>query len=72
MWRMLRGVQPVNPGYGIRGDQATLRERRTLLFNGLAIGEEFWKQAPERQHVVLLSGEAIDSDLPSGRGQGTA
>ena len=72
---MLRGVQPVDPGYGIQGDQVTVREWRALLFRTIkwsGSGEEGWERAPEQQHIVLLNTEGIDLDLPSGGGQETA
>ena len=75
MWGMLRRVQPVNPGYGIHGDQATLRERRALLFHPfkrLGSGEEGRERAPEQQHIVWLNRDDIDSDLPSEDGRETA
>lgn len=63
----LRGVQPVDPGYGIQGDQVTLREWRALLFHTIkrsGNGEEGWERAPEQQHIVLLNTEEIDPDRP--------
>ena len=64
---MLRGVQPVGPGYAIQGDQVTLREWRALLFHTIkrsGSGEEGWERAPEQQHIVLLNTGEIDPDRP--------
>lgn len=72
---VLRGVEPVDPGYGIQGDQVRLRERRALLFHTIkrsGSGEEGWERAPEQQHIVPLNTEEIDPALPSGGGQETA
>ncbi len=64
---MLRGVLPVDPGYGIQAHQVTLREWRAPLFRTIkrsGSGEEGWERAPEQQHIVLPNTEEIDPDRP--------